>query len=129
MNLGWFGPWEFLLWGYLLSVVVETPILVILLTKRHSTCDRVFAGLWLTACTYPIVSVVLPLTVESTWGRTSYLVVAETFAPLAECLLFTLALGWNRTQGCLPWRDWLAIVLANLASFGVGELVYYVANS
>lgn len=82
------------------------------------------AGVWLTACTYPIVTLVLPLLlVDST--RTKYLLVAETFAPVAECILFWLAFGNTSEVGKLPmWRDFIAIVVANLASFLIGELVH-----
>ena len=79
------------------------------------------AGVWLTACTYPIVTLVLPLLlVNST--RTIYLLVAETFAPVAECILFWLAFGNPSEVGkASMWRDFIAIVVANLASFLLGE--------
>jgi hypothetical protein len=52
-----------------------------------------------------------------------YLIVAETFAPLAECVLFWLAFGdraqrWRRGM----WWDFAAITLANVSSFAVGEM-------
>jgi hypothetical protein len=52
------------------------------------------------------------------------LIVAETFAPVAECSLFWLAFG-NKEQVGKPsmWRDFLVIIVANLASFGVGEVI------
>ena len=84
--------WRFLLFGYLLTVAVETPALVLLLSKHHTPRRRLFAGLWLTACTYPVVVLVLPpLFADS--SRALYLAVAETFAPAAECALFYLAFG------------------------------------
>ena len=55
--------------------------------------------------------------------RWLYLLVAETFAPLAECVLFALAFG-GKDEG-VAWRDHAAIVLANLASFGLGEALHY----
>jgi hypothetical protein len=100
--------WSFLPWGYLCTVVVELPVLV--------------AGLALTAFTYPIVICVLPPLVWEPWGRGWYLVVAETFAPLAECLLFRLVWGPAPDRRSAA-RDAGAIVLANLLSFGLGELV------
>jgi len=77
----------------------------------------------LTACTYPIVELVLPPLFSSS-SRALYLVAAETFAPVAECLLFWLAFGEKEYLGkfCM-WRDFIAIIVANLASFGVGELL------
>lgn len=110
--------WSFFPLGYLLTIAVETPILFVGLSARHSKLRRAFAGVWLTACTYPIVVLVLPLLlVERSW--TLYIVVAETFAPLMECLLFWFAFG-----GETKWRDYVAIVIANLASFLIGELVF-----
>ena len=53
--------WSFLAIGYLASVAIETQVLLIGLSRRHPFSDRLLAGLWLTACTYPIVSLVLPL--------------------------------------------------------------------
>lgn len=108
--------------GYLVTILLETPILLGCLSARHSTRRRLFAGVWLTACTYPIVVLVLPLLVTSSRG--AYLAVAETFAPVAECALFWAAFGdreqWNRPS---MWRDFAAITLANLVSFGFGEIV------
>src|SRR5215216_4416729 len=113
--------WRFLLFGYLLTVAVETPVLVLFLSKRHALRRRLFAGLWLTACTYPVVVLVLPpLFAES--SRALYLAVAETFAPAAECLLFYLAFG-GRGSDDLAWRDFAAVVAANLLSFLAGEVL------
>jgi hypothetical protein len=110
--------WSFLLVGYAISIAVETPILMLGLSSEHPFLRRFLAGLWLTACTYPIVILVMPHWFTS---RAVYLAVAETFAAVAECLLFLAAFGW---QG-RPWRgvirDCSVIVVANLASFGVGE--------
>jgi hypothetical protein len=52
-------------------------------------------------------------------SRSVFLLVAETFAPVAECVLFWLAFGKDAT-----WRDFAVIVIANLASFGLGEVVF-----
>jgi hypothetical protein len=108
-------PLQFLPIGYVLSVMIETPVLLVGLSKQHSLRVKLFAGAWLTGCTYPIVVLTLPpLT-----GR-FYLPIAESFAPLAECVLFaTLFRTWN-------WRDMAAIVAANLTSFAVGELLFKV---
>ena len=113
--------WRFLPIGYLFSILIETPVLLIGLSRRHSIKRRLFAGVWLTACTYPIVVLVLyPLLV--TTSRTGYLVVAETFAPVAECVLFWCAYGEAEQVGkASMWRDFGAIVIANLASFLGGE--------
>jgi hypothetical protein len=115
--------WRFFPLGYLLTILIETPILVLGLSRRHSLKRKLFAGAWLTACTYPIVTLVLPLIFEQ-YSRTLYLLIAETFAPVAECALFWLAFGGREYLGkpCM-WRDFAAIIVANLASFGIGEVM------
>jgi hypothetical protein len=114
--------WSFLLTGYFLTVLIEAPILLIGLSARHPLGHRLFAGLWLTACTYPIVILVLPLVFDPTTSRTVYLVAAETFAPVAECALFWAAFGSPMQRGKPSmWRDLAVVTAANLASFGVGE--------
>lgn len=122
------GPEE-LLWflpiGYLVTVLVETPVLLFGLSPRLTTRrQRLFAGLWLTACTYPIVVLVLPIIFASS-SRAAYLAVAETFAPLAECLLFWLAFvrGRNVTDTRAVARSFAAIVIANVLSFIAGEVL------
>ena len=109
--------WAWLPFGYALTVSVETPVLVFGLSRRHSLARKLFAGLWLTACTYPIVVLVLPILIPS---RGVYVAVAETFAPAAECALFWLAFRSRETV----WRDMAAIVVANLASFLTGALLF-----
>jgi hypothetical protein len=108
--------------GYLLTVAVETTVLVACLSPRHSIRVRLFAGVWLTACTYPVVWLVLPGLFERRW---LFLLVAETFAPAAECAIF----WWAFVRGLPPdrratVRDLAAITLANLCSFGLGEVVH-----
>lgn len=141
-------PWLFLPIGYLFSVLIETPILLAGLSPCHSFKRKLFAGIWLTACTYPIVVIVLPQWFDPTDDRVRYLIVAETFAPVAECLLFFLAF-WQWSPGFgLNWvpekpgigdreatgdsralrsliRDMIAVTAANLASFVLGELFYF----
>jgi hypothetical protein len=114
--------WSFLLKGYLFSIAIETLVLLVGLSQRHSLGRRLFAGVWLTACTYPIVVLVLPLCLNPSKSRALYLLVAETFAPVAESALFWAAFGTRQELGKWSmWRDLLAITLANLASFGLGE--------
>ena len=112
--------WRFFPLGYILTILVETPIVFFGLSPQHPKLRKVFAGIWLTACTYPIVVLVLPQFFAS---RFVYLLVAETFAPVAECALFWLAFGRREVDGLFSMgRDFVAIVLANLASFTVGEV-------
>ena len=109
--------WAWLPFGYVLTVAVETPVLLVGLSRRHSLARKLFAGLWLTACTYPVVVLVLPILIPS---RGIYVTVAEVFAPAAECTLFWLAFRERESF----WRDMAAIVVANLASFGAGVLLF-----
>jgi hypothetical protein len=113
--------WYFLPFGYLLTILIETPILLLGLSSNLNFRQKLLCGVWLTACTYPIVVLVLP-TIFYDEPRWLYLVVAETFAPFAECLLFWLAFRGREIE----WlRSLAAIVIANLASFGVGEILNY----
>lgn len=115
-----------MLFYYLLTVALETPVLLIALSARHRFRRRLFAGFWLTACTYPIVFLVLPPLFDEQTQHPLYLVIAETFAPVAECVLFWMAFGtreeWRRPSMV---RDFAAIVVANLTSFGIGEVLHY----
>ncbi len=113
--------WHFLWVGYLLAVAVETPVLVVGLSRRHRLRDRLLAGIWLNACSYPIVALVFPYLVWVPFGYGVHVVVSETFAPLIECTLFWLAFGdpkerFRRSM----YQDLATIVVANLASFLVG---------
>ena len=79
--------WYFLPIGYLTTILIETFVLFFLLSPKLSFKQKILCGIWLTACTYPIVVLVLPpLLME--YSRTLYLIVAETFAPLGECVFF-----------------------------------------
>ncbi len=117
--------WRFLVFGYLVTIVLETPVLLVGLSPAHSIKTRVAASLWLTACTYPIVDLVLPELMRS-YSRTAFLIVAETFAPAAECALFYVAFCRKpfdtQRRPSLP-RDFAAIIAANLVSFVPIELL------
>ncbi len=130
--------WRFLVIGYVLTIAIEAPILLIGLSRGHSLARRLLAGVWLTACTYPIVVLVLPLVVPPLFadpqhGEWAYLAVAETFAPLAECALFSLLVKSQTTAATseqplsvnrVTWQDYAAIIAANLASFLGGEWLF-----
>src|SRR5207249_4755812 len=111
--------WLFLVVGYTFTISIEMPVLVVGLSPEHPMKRRIAAGFWLTACTYPIVILVLPELFDPGTQRLPYLLVAETFAPVAECAVFWAAFGPLKN----PWRDLSVITLANLASFGLGELL------
>ena len=112
--------WYFLPIGYFVTILIETPVLLIGLGRKFTFKKKLLAGIWLTACTYPIVVIVLPAVFLGS-PRWLYLTVAEVFAPVAECLLFWLAF---RGTEAVSWaRTFAVIILANLASFGLGEIL------
>ncbi len=117
MDVYWF------LLFYLLTVSIETPILCLGLAPEHPWSRRVFCGFWLTACTYPIVWWVVPewFSPNNLGERAYYLLVAESIAHFGECGLFYVAFGPLKYF----WRDMATVFAANLASFGLGEIVYY----
>lgn len=115
--------WLFLPLGYLFTVAIETPVLLLWLPGKFSFKERFFAGLWLTLCTYPVVVLVLPVIFASV-QRSLYLLVAETFAPVAECALFWLAFRDKLASSFqIKLRSFAVITLANLLSFAGGELL------
>ena len=94
--------WAFLPIGYLFTILIETPVLLVGLSPKVSLKQKLWCGAWLTACTYPIVILVLPALFFGQ-SRALYLFVAETFAPVAECALFWLAF---RNKNLLETADW-----------------------
>jgi hypothetical protein len=85
--------WWFLPRGYLLTVAVEAPVLLIGLCGRHSIARRLFAGVWLTACTYPVFVLSLSQLLASATSFTLYVVIGEILVAAAECALFWIAFG------------------------------------
>lgn len=124
-NLPMGDLWLFLPFGYLLTILIETPVLLLGLSSKLTFRQKMLCGIWLTACTYPIVVLVLPAVFFGR-SRWEYLTVAETFAPVAECLIFWIAF---RTKGLFDTSGWVrsfvVIILANLASFGIGEVLHH----
>ena len=117
--------WTFLPIGYLFTIAIETPVLLVGLSPKVSFRQKLWCGAWLTACTYPIVVLVLPA-IFFDQSRTLYLAVAETFAPVGECFLFWFAYRGKIDLNTGDWvRSLAAIVIANLASFGLGEIMNY----
>ena len=115
--------WRFLPIGYLFTIAIETPVLLFGLSRKVTVRQRLWLGVWLTACTYPIVVLVLPAILYDA-NRALYLLVAETFAPVGECALFWLAYRGSELLTTTDWiRCLIVIVIANLASFGAGEVL------
>jgi hypothetical protein len=114
---------RFFPFGYLLTILIETPVLLAGLPAKLSLKQKLLCGVWLTACTYPIVVLVLPAVFFGA-PRWQYLTAAETFAPAAECVLFWLAFRQGPEITGPEWvRSFAAIIIANLASFGMGEIL------
>lgn len=110
--------WWFLLYGYIATVAIELPILLVGLSKQTSFTDRIKLGFVLTAITYPIVVLVFPVLIWATMGHLAYLLVAETFAPLTEIVCFRMLVKRKLFKG---WdRDAWVILVANLCSFFIG---------
>lgn len=116
--------WQSMLRGYLLTVLIETSVLWWGLSPRHPSHVRVWAGVWLTAGTYPFVWLVFPPLFPA-GERGWYLLTAEIFAPACEAWMFWGAFVRHRVapDGAAMRRDMLAIVAANLCSFVVGTQI------
>ncbi|MFO0974914.1 MAG: hypothetical protein U0996_00880 [Planctomycetaceae bacterium] len=115
------GTLGFLVFGYLLTVLIEIPILVAGFRGKYPTSETIVIGLLLTGVTYPVVVMVLPGMFQAAGSdsRLVYLLIAETFAPVGEVLFFRYLTDkplWRSLD-----RDALVIVAANLASFLMGE--------
>lgn len=109
--------------GYLITVLCEGAVLFAGL-RYLSHAQRLFLSFWLTAITYPFVWLVFSLFFDSSSERFAYLLAAEVFAPLAECLAFKFSLGRDLSwRSARLWFSFAVITAANLVSFGVGILV------
>ncbi|MBX9687307.1 MAG: hypothetical protein K2X27_11435 [Candidatus Obscuribacterales bacterium] len=110
--------------GYLLTIVLEAPILVWGLGARYKLKEKILAVPLLTACSYPFVTILFPIIWNPYEIYPCYITISETFAPLFECLIFALlfqkAKVISLNQRC---SDFLVIILANLFSFVCGEFL------
>ncbi len=105
------------------TFTIETYVLLKLLSARHSTSCRLYSGFWLTACTYPVVVLVIPFFFDGNTSTFSYQLVAELFAAGCECFLFWFL--FNRDADRLSMlRDSKAIILANLLSYSSGLIIH-----
>ena len=124
MNLEYL--WHFLIPGYLITISIETPVLVVGLSRPHPLARRLFAGIWLTACTYPLIVLVVPVLLPQDRHPVAYLVVAEGIAHFGECVLFWAAFhAGRRITWRHRWQDYAAVFLANLCSFLGGEWLHW----
>ena len=120
--------WRFLPIGYVLTVALEMPVLLLGLSRKYPLKHRIFAGFWINAVSYPIVVLTLPVLFDAATHRWLYTVVAETFAPAVECLLF--AVLFHRKNE-ITWKqrtqDFATIIGANLFSFLFGDWLLHTA--
>ena len=109
--------------AFLLTMAVEVPIVIVLVRGYERETPRLliliaFANLGSHLAVWYVFSQLFLV------GTIPYTVAAEAWAVAAETLFY-----WAAIRG-LPWRRALAVaVLANLASFLVGELVGLVLSS
>ena len=108
--------------GYVVTVAIELPVLLIGLAEKRKRSDRVTAAFLLTAFSYPAVVLVFPaiFTLMECDNRNLFLLVAETYAPLAEVALFRF-MHYEKVFAKLD-RDAFVIIAANLCSFLLGEI-------
>ena len=110
----------FLAFGYLATVAIEAPLLVAFLPSHYSLRTRIGCGFWLTACTYPVVVLVIPNIAYGPFTWPVALLVTEIWVALTEVALLRAVSG-RRLFASFRREDWV-VVLANLASFLAGEL-------
>ena len=96
--------------AFVLTLVIELPVLYLVLRGRVRTGLIVVTGILSNVSTLPIVWFVFPVWLEGI----PYTIISEVFAVGAECLIMRLALrvGWK--SACL------ASILANASSFVIG---------
>ena len=113
--------WLLLIFGYLLTILIEIPILILGLPTKFAVKDTIVNGLLLTAITYPVVVLVLPaiFTGMGVENRVLFLAVAESFAPITEVLFFRYLI--DQPLAARLDREAAVIVVANLTSFLLGE--------
>lgn len=113
--------WLLLIFGYLLTILIEIPILILGLPTKFAVKDTIVNGLLLTAITYPVVVLVLPaiFTEMGIENRVLFLAVAESFAPITEVLFFRYLI--DQPLAARLDREAAVIVVANLTSFLLGE--------
>ena len=105
-----------------LTVLLEGFVLWFALSRQHAPRVRLLAAVWLSSCTLPLVQFVFPLLEHFGSSRSVWVGLAEVFAPVAECLLFRELIERAPSAGPrASWRDYGAIIAANLCSFAVGE--------
>lgn len=110
--------------GYILTISLETPVLFLGLRSRYSVKERLFAGAFLTACSYPFVAVFFPMIWNPYQNYNTYILVSEVFAPVSECAVFAwLFQRQKKLQKRDRIFDYVVITVANLVSYVTGEVL------
>lgn len=114
--------WLFLAIGYLATVTIEIPVLILCMSPEIANRQKVELGLLLTAFSYPVVILVLPLVLSACHiGKpTHQIAIIECYAALAEVALFRFCMHQKLLSR--PDRNAAAVVLANVCSFTIGAL-------
>jgi len=116
--------WLLLIFGYLLTILIELPVLICGLSSKYSSLETIVNGFLLTALTYPVVVMVLPaiFTGMAEWGSTveqRTLPLQRRSPLLPKCCSFDISTAQSLIAR--PDRDAAVIVTANRASFLLGE--------
>lgn len=124
MNIDLLTWARLVLMGYLITISIETPVLFVGLGNRYSAKEKLFAGAFLTACSYPFVTIFFPMIWNPYEQYTTYMTVSEIFAPLSECAIFAWIFHQRKSlsKKARAW-DMFVVILANLISFLAGELM------
>jgi hypothetical protein len=103
--------------AFLVTLVIEAPIVVVLV--RHVDRDLLRLGIVLVfanlATHLAVWYVITQLLLVGTW---QYLLVAETWAVLAEALIY-----WAAVRGLSARRALAVAAVANVTSFAAGRLL------
>ena len=113
--------WRFLWIGYLFTVAIETPVLLVGSPNAIAYGIDCWPGIWLNACSYPIVVLVFPYLVWVPFGRRVSWRLPRPSLRWPNAALFWLAFGnpQERFRRSM-YQDFATIVVANLASFLIG---------
>ncbi len=95
--------WRFLPVGYGLTVLIETSVLLFALSIRHQLPVRLFCGAGLTAVTYPIVILVMPLVIAP---YALYLAVAEVLRRWRSVCCFCSSSATPTTSNRIDETAW-----------------------
>ncbi len=106
--------------GLCSTLLIETLILYFGLGKEYDGRSKVLIGCLLSLATFPIVNLLIPIWLNPETMLFAYCWISETFAFLAECLLFVFIFSKKRSTKSQLAVNCAIIFLANVASFTYG---------